>query len=97
MGRHSWHHAGRPAVVGILLAVLGGCARSAPQSLVAPEPGSVELELLPAEIQDGRPAALVVRSPGADSIVFESANGVDRYWSHGSELRNTRRTSHLDR
>jgi hypothetical protein len=89
MGRHSWHRAGRPAVVGILLAVLGGCARSAPQTLVAPEPGSVELELLPVEIQDGRPAALVVRSPGADSIVFESANGVDRYWSHGSELRTT--------
>jgi hypothetical protein len=45
--------------------------------------------MLPDVVRDGQPALLVVRSAGADSIVLESGNGVDRYWSHGPELRAT--------
>jgi hypothetical protein len=35
----------------------------------------------------GQRSELVVRSPGADSLVFESENGVDVYWSADSVLR----------
>jgi hypothetical protein len=35
----------------------------------------------------GQEAELVVESPGSDSIVIESLNGVDRYWGHGTRLR----------
>lgn len=37
-------------------------------------------------LRSGQEATVVVRSPHADSIALESANGVDRYWVHGPRL-----------
>ena len=54
-----------------------------------PKRRRLSIEMLPAELHEGQAAALVVRSAGADSIVVESESGIDRYWSHGSELRAT--------
>lgn len=89
----------RPLAAGAAAAALGGCAAGlpsgpvapapAPAQVSAPQPPSPRVRLLPAEPHLGESAELVVTSPGADSIVFESLNRVDRYWSHGPELRAT--------
>jgi hypothetical protein len=50
-----------------------------------PEPVTIKLE--PAVLAPGRSAELTIASPGADSIVFESDNGLDRYWSARDTLR----------
>ncbi|HUF36867.1 MAG TPA: hypothetical protein VMN37_13005 [Gemmatimonadales bacterium] len=54
---------------------------------LGPEPEPVLVEMQPAVLHDGQSAELVVRSPAADSIVFQSLNGVDTYWVAGPELR----------
>jgi hypothetical protein len=43
----------------------------------------------PAVLHSGQEAAVVVRSPTADSIAIESENGLDRYWTDGPWLRAT--------
>ena len=97
MGRHSSHHAGRPVVE-----ASSGRARRL-RSAGAAGPRDAGARIAPdrpaaGELQDGRPAALVVRSPGADSIVFESLNGLDRYWSTApSCARSSPRTSAIAR
>jgi hypothetical protein len=48
------------------------------------QPVTVRLE--PAVPTAGEPAELTIESPAADSIVFESENGLDRYWSAGPVL-----------
>ena len=68
-------------------AALAGCSVPMQVTRLGPEPQRVEVEIQPAVLQDGQWAELVVRSPGADSIVFQSLNGVDRYWTSGPELR----------
>ena len=42
--------------------------------------------MTPTVIYAGQRTQVVVRSPGADSIVFESENGLDRYWSADTVL-----------
>ena len=37
-------------------------------------------------LRSGQQSMLVIETPKADSIALVSANGVDRYWSHGSRL-----------
>jgi hypothetical protein len=54
---------------------------------LGPEAAPIEVEMLPAELREDQPVELIVRSAGADSIVFESLNGLDRYWAAGPELR----------
>ena len=50
-------------------------------------PEAIELQMTPTVIYAGQQAELLVRSPGADSIVIQSENGLDRYWSSDSVLR----------
>ena len=67
--------------------VLAGCSVPMQSTRLGPATAPVEVEMMPAELHEGQSAELVVRSAGADSIVFESLNGVDRYWIVGPELR----------
>jgi hypothetical protein len=78
--RH-WFAAGAAA------AALAGCSVPMQSARLGPDTAPVEVEMLPAELGEGQSGELVVRSAGADSIVFESLNGVDRYWTAGPELR----------
>jgi hypothetical protein len=88
MGRLVFRHSRRPLVAAVVVTVaLPACSAPVPSTSLAPEPAPVTIELLPSELQEGRSAALVVRAAGADSIIFESLNGVDRYWADGPELR----------
>lgn len=53
---------------------------------LAGSPDPVELEMTASRLTPGQPTRLIVRSPGADSIAFESANRLDRYWTDGPVL-----------
>ena len=66
---------------------LAGCGipSQTTRILDGPEPVTVRLE--PAVPAAGQFADLTVESPSADSIVFESENGLDRYWSRDGTLR----------
>jgi hypothetical protein len=66
--------------------LLMGCAIQAQSTQLAAGPGPVELQMTPTVIYAGQQTQVVVRSPGADSIAFESENGLDRYWSADSVL-----------
>lgn len=68
-------------------ALLLGCGIPAESTRLAPAPEPVTVRLQPALPRPGQTAELVVESPGADSIVVESLNRVDRYWGRGSTLR----------
>lgn len=68
-------------------ALLAGCAIPSTATRLTAEPEPIELRMTPAVILAGQRAEVVVRSPGADSIVLESDNGLDRYWSADSVLR----------
>ena len=68
------------------LAPLGGCAVSSSSTQLAAGPDPVEVRITPSIIYAGQRAQVLVRSPGADSIVLQSENGLDRYWSADSVL-----------
>ena len=68
------------------VAALTGCAVSTSSTQLAADPDPVEVRMTPTVIYAGQRAQVLVRSPGADSIVLESENGVDRYWSADSVL-----------
>lgn len=70
-------------------ATLVGCAVPTHTTRIADGPEPVDVELSAARLVPGQAAQLVVRSPGADSIAFESINGVDRYWTDGPRLETT--------
>jgi hypothetical protein len=75
----------RIALVATAAAAFAGCGIPSQTThlLAGPEPVTVRLE--PAMPSAGQSADLTIESPSADSIVFESANGLDRYWSdHGA-------------
>jgi hypothetical protein len=63
-----------------------GCAVPSSSSLMSAGPEPVEVRMTPTVVYHGQQTQLVVRSPGADSIVFASENGVDRYWSADTVL-----------
>ena len=73
------------AVCAVML--FAGCAIPAQSTRLATGPEPVTARLQPALPRPGQLAELVIESPGSDSIVVESLNGVDRYWDHGSTLR----------
>jgi hypothetical protein len=75
------------SAAGAAAAALAGCSVPMQSARLGPDTAPVEVEMLPAELGEGQSGELVVRSAGADSIVFESLNGVDRYWTAGPELR----------
>ena len=66
--------------------VLSGCAVPAASTQLAGPANPVDFRMTPAVVYDGQRTEVVIRSPGADSIVFESENGVDRYWSADTVL-----------
>jgi hypothetical protein len=77
----------RIAVSAAALVALAGCAVPSQTTRIIEGPEPVTVRLSPAVPTAGQSAQLTVESPQADSIVFESQNGLDRYWSHGDVLR----------
>jgi hypothetical protein len=66
--------------------VLAGCSVPAQSTRLVAGPDPVTVKLEPAIPSAGQTAQLTIQSPSADSIVFMSANGLDRYWSDSSTL-----------
>jgi hypothetical protein len=73
-----------PALAGGTAAI--GCAVPTHSTRLADGPEPVDLRMDMPYLRSGQPAMVVIQSPSADSIALVSANGVDRYWSHGSRL-----------
>ena len=71
-----------------VLAVAGltGCAIPTGSTQLATGPEPVEMRMTPDVISSAGRSEVVIRSPGADSIVLQSENGVDRYWRADSVL-----------
>ncbi len=66
---------------------LAGCGIPSQTTRILDGPEPVTVRLQPAVPGAGQTAELTVESPSADSIVFESENGLDRYWSDRDVLR----------
>ncbi|MGI9040009.1 MAG: hypothetical protein ACR2HK_02710 [Gemmatimonadales bacterium] len=64
-----------------------GCAIPTHSTRLAAGPEPVSVQVRPGMPRTGQGAELLIESPGADSIVLESANGLDRYWNDGPRLR----------
>jgi hypothetical protein len=78
---------GRRAALAVASAVsLAGCAIPETTTRLAPEPDGVTVTLRPDLPRAGQPAEVVVQSPGADSLVLESEDGLDRISGHGPKL-----------
>ncbi len=77
----------RVALAAMAAATLAGCGIPSQTTRVAGGPEPVTVRLVPAVPAEGQSAELTVESPGADSIVFASDNGLDRYWSQRDVLR----------
>jgi hypothetical protein len=71
---------------GAACAFLAGCSIPTASTQLATGPEPVELQMTPAVVYSGQGTQVIIRSPGADSIVFQSENGLDRYWSADSVL-----------
>jgi hypothetical protein len=65
---------------------LAGCAIPTQSTQLAGGPTPVELRMTPTVMYLGQRTQVIIRSAGADSIAFESENGLDRYWSTDSVL-----------
>jgi hypothetical protein len=76
-----------PSLVILAATTLGGCAIPTTSTQLNSGAEPIELQMTPTVIYAGQQAELLVRSPGADSIVVASENGLDRYWSSDSVLR----------
>jgi hypothetical protein len=77
-------HVLAPAVAGGTLAA--GCSYPTYSTRLADGPQPVDLRMDTPFLRSGQQSVVVVQSANADSIALISANGVDRYWSHGSRL-----------
>ena len=76
----------RIALAVVSAATLAGCGIATRTTQLAGGPQPVSVRLEPAVPSAGQPVELTVESPAADSIVVESENGLDRYWSAGPVL-----------
>ena len=76
----------RLALATCVSTALAGCAMPVNTTKLAGAPDPVTVQMSDPTLHQGQAAQIIVRSPGADSIVYESANGFDRYWSAGPEL-----------
>jgi hypothetical protein len=65
---------------------LSGCGIQSQSTRLAGGAEPVDIRMEPAVLRAGQETMVVVRSPSADSIVIESENGVDRFWSQGARL-----------
>ena len=77
----------RIAVSAAAALALAGCAVPVQSTRITDGPEPVTVRLEPAVPNAGQSAQLTVESPHADSIVVESENGLDRYWSNRDVLR----------
>jgi len=66
---------------------LAGCGIPSQTTRILDGPEPVTVRLQPAVPSAGQSAELTVQSAYADSIVVESENGLDRYWSDRDVLR----------
>jgi hypothetical protein len=78
-----------PTVAPFVCVALGlqGCGVSTSTVNLTSGPEPVEVTMTPAVAHSGGSVQLEVESPSSDSIVIESANGLDRYWNTGSTLK----------
>jgi hypothetical protein len=74
------------ALAACVSTALVGCAMPVSTTKLAGGPDPVTVEMSDPTLHQGQAAQIVVRSPGADSIAYESLNGLDRYWSAGPQL-----------
>ena len=77
----------RNALGAALTVALAGCAIPTQTTQVAAGPEPVTVHADPAVPSPGQSTMLTITSPGADSIAFESVNGLDRYWTTHDTLR----------
>jgi hypothetical protein len=77
----------RIALAAAAAVAFAGCGVPSQTTRVLDGPEPVTIRLEPAVADAGQPVQLTVESPHADSIVFESENGLDRYWSDRNILR----------
>jgi len=68
-------------------AAIAGCGIPTQTTRIVDGPAPVTVQLDPATPAAGQSAELTVTSPQADSIVFASENGLDRYWTTRDTLR----------
>ena len=71
----------RIALAAVSAVALAGCGIPTETTRLADGLQPVTVRLEPAVPAAGESAELTIESPAADSIVFESDNGLDRYWS----------------
>ena len=64
-----------------------GCGIPTQTTKVTGDPLPVTIRMEPATPSVGQPADLMITSPGVDSIIFASENGLDRYWTTHDTLR----------
>jgi hypothetical protein len=76
--RHSW--------VAAAAVTMAGCAIPSSSTQLATGTEPVQMQMTPTVLYSGGRTQVTIRSPGADSIAFESENGLDRYWSADSVL-----------
>jgi hypothetical protein len=76
-----------PTVAACTSAALIGCAIPTHSARLSDGIVLVDVQMNPGTPRPAEPAELLIKSPSADSIVLESANGLDRYWSKGSQLK----------
>ena len=77
----------RIALPGVFAAAMAGCSVPVQTTRLADGPYPVTVRLEPAIPSAGQSADLTVTSPGADSIILRSENGLDRYSGTRGELR----------
>jgi hypothetical protein len=77
----------RIACAALAAVAIAGCGIPTQTTRILDGPAPVTVRLEPATPAAGQTAALMITSPRADSIVFESDNGLDRYWTTRDTLR----------
>lgn len=75
------------APLGCVALSLQGCGVSTSTVNLTSGPEPVAVTTTPAVVNLGASVEVKVESPSSDSILVESANGLDRYWTTGSTLK----------
>jgi hypothetical protein len=74
------------ALVAASAVSMAACAIPEKSTRVGPDPDPVVVRLRPDMPRTGQPAEVTVESPGADSVMLKSENGVERFAAHGPKL-----------
>ena len=77
----------RFTLVGVFAVALAGCSVPVETTRLAAGPYPVTVRMEPAVPGAGQSAEMTITSPGADSILLRSENGLDRYSGAHGELR----------